>query len=370
MNRTVEVGRTLLVDGPASVMVVSGKVEVFGSLVKGARRIVIREGKRLPFTTEETAIFDLSLGANASVDEVEGDTIPPSWGKALESLRAMQKRPVIALVVGGVDSGKTSFCTYLTNNLVSEKCTVAVLDEDLGQSDVGPPGTVAYTYVAKPFVDMFNLGAENAFFVGATSPSEATEKTVEGTAFLKAEILSKTTVDFLVVNTDGWVEGEDALRFKTRLAMALEPDVVFCLQHQDELAPLCNAIGDLHQERVESPAAIMQRSREKRKSLRELSYVKYFENATVKIFPLSRLKVEGDNLHLQKVREKTLLGLYDTNKKFLGIGILRDIDHARKALKVFTSVTANPSVVVFGKVRLDKNLNEVTERTEMGTANG
>jgi hypothetical protein len=30
-------------------------------------------------------------------------------------------------------------------------------------------------------------------------------------------------------------------------------------------------------------------------------------------------------------------------------------------LKVFTSVTTLPSVLVFGKVRLDKKLNEVTE---------
>jgi polynucleotide 5'-hydroxyl-kinase GRC3/NOL9 len=364
LNRTVEVGRTLLVDGPASVIVTSGKVEVFGFQVIGTRRIVVREGKRLPFTATETANFHIALGANASVKEVEVDTIPSSWARALVSIRENPKKPVIALVVGNVDSGKTSFCTYLTNKLIREKCSVAILDEDVGQSDIGPPGTVAYAYVANSFIDMFNLKAENAFFVGATSPSGAPDKAVEGCAFLKAEILTKRTVDFIVVNTDGWVEGEEALRFKTRLALALEPDVVFFLQRQDELAPLSSALGDLHQEQVESPAAIMERSREKRKSLRELSYAKYFENATVKIFPINRLTVEGGTLQLKKIQEKTLIGLYGKNSEFLGLGILRDIDFSRKALKVFTSVTTFPSVLVFGKVRLDKNLNEVTEQAQ------
>jgi hypothetical protein len=64
MNRTVERGKTLLVDGPASVSVVSGKVEAFGFSVKDARRIVIREGKRLPLAVLETTNFDILLGEN------------------------------------------------------------------------------------------------------------------------------------------------------------------------------------------------------------------------------------------------------------------------------------------------------------------
>jgi len=79
MKRTVEKGKTLLVDGPASVSVVSGRVEVFGFSVKDAGRIVIREGKRLPFVVSETADLDVLLGENANVEEVDGNTIPQSW---------------------------------------------------------------------------------------------------------------------------------------------------------------------------------------------------------------------------------------------------------------------------------------------------
>ena len=46
-------------------------------------------------------------------------------------------------------------------------------------------------------------------------------------------------------------------------------------------------------------------------------------------------------------------------QKFLGIGVLQEIDCARKVLKVHTSVAAEPSSVKVGKVRLDENLHEI-----------
>ncbi len=86
MQQTVESNNTLLVDGPASLRVVFGKVEVFGFQVKPEARIVVREAKRLPFFVREKAVFDISLGVNASVDKVEGrSTIPESWNNPIRS---------------------------------------------------------------------------------------------------------------------------------------------------------------------------------------------------------------------------------------------------------------------------------------------
>ena len=107
MNQAVECGKTFLVDGPASVRVVSGKAEMLGFSAKDACRIVVREGKRLPFFTGKTTSFDISLGESASV-EVDGNTIPPSLVEYLEVLMGFQKKPLIAMVRGEVDSGKTS----------------------------------------------------------------------------------------------------------------------------------------------------------------------------------------------------------------------------------------------------------------------
>ncbi len=369
MNQTVERCKTLLVDGPASVSVASGKVEVLGFSVKDPRRIVIREGKRLPFFVAETANFDISLGENASVEEVADNTIPLSWVESLEVLMGFHKKPVIAMVLGKVDSGKTSFCTYLINKLISAKQRVAILDGDLGQSDIGPPCTVAYAFIAEPLTDLYKLKAGNAFFVGVTSPSEAVSKTIEGIALMKAEILEKTA-DFAVVNTDGWVEGEEAVKYKTQLAEEIKPDVVLCIQQKDELKPLLVALEKFRKIAVESSLAVRQRSTEKRKNLRELSYAKYLIDAKVKSLPLNQLTIEEKNVSIRQSENKgLLLGLYYTQRKFLGIGVLREVDYLRKTLKVLTSVTAKPASIALGKVRLDENLREVpTSLGENGMA--
>jgi len=60
MNVTVEVGKTFLVDGPASVTLVSGKTEVFGYDLKAMGKVVIRDGKRMPFAVKEKATFEVS----------------------------------------------------------------------------------------------------------------------------------------------------------------------------------------------------------------------------------------------------------------------------------------------------------------------
>jgi polynucleotide 5'-hydroxyl-kinase GRC3/NOL9 len=383
LNKQVEKGKTLLVDGPASVAVVSGKAEVFGLQISDSRIILIREGKRLPFTVEETANFKLALGNAGAVEEVEDSTIPPSWQAAFETLRGLQKKPAVAMVIGGVDSGKTSFCTYLINRLTREKQAVAVLDEDMGQSDIGPPCTIAYAHVSKPVTDLFSLEGENTFFVGATSPSDAADATVEGTATLMAEILCKKTPDFVVVNTDGWATGEAAVEFKSRLAKAVNPDVVFCLEPKDEVPTLCatfgDALGEFQEERADSPVAVRLRDKEKRRNLRELGYAKYLAGAKVKSFSLKRLKIKEccqnspQNLTvkapgIEAPKKKLalrlgelrglLMGLHDGQNRFLGIGTLQGVDYTRQMLKVRTSVSAEPTCIVLGKVRLDENFHE------------
>lgn len=417
--KTIGKDKTLLVDGPASVTVTSGKVEVFGAVISGKGKVVIREGKRLPFTAEEKTELDVSLGENASVEEVDGSTIPPSWTEALKEVLETRERPALIMVMGNVDSGKSSFCTYIVNKLLNEKHKVAVLDGDLGQSDIGPPCSVAYNFVAKPVTDLFNLEARNAFFVGVTSPSPAIDKVIEGLVLLKREILDGNP-DFVVVNTDGWIEGEDAVNYKIRLVNELTPNLVLCIKQGDELTPLINTLEKTRKLVVESPSAIKQRSREKRKSLRELGYIKYLKNAKVQSIPLNWVNVEGSELlNISKISEKSkragiiydLLGikplhlvelkdkvyvvigkgrrvsdenirrveqfvekrvevmrkgqeegaltaLYNSERRFLGISVLQEVDYIRKTLKIFTPVSKEIATIVVGKVKLDKNLKE------------
>jgi polynucleotide 5'-hydroxyl-kinase GRC3/NOL9 len=420
MKRTVEKNKTLLVDGPASVVLVSGKAEAFGATMTTAGRVVIREGKRLPFAVRETATFDISLGENAAAEEVDGDTVPPSWTTSCEELMRITAKPVVALVLGTVDSGKSSFCTYLANKALAEKRKVAIVDGDLGQSDIGPPCTVAYNQISKPITDLFNLQARNAIFIGVTSPSRVTGKVIEALLAMEKESLTGNP-GLVIVNTDGWVEGECATNYKLELVKALGPQIIFCIQQKDELVPVCNALGDVHKIMVESPQTIRQRDTEKRKNLRELGYIKYLKGSKVQSLSLGWVKVEGSELfglcqthpgtrqaskiysllgmkplhvaelndricvvigrrrwiegdrikNLEEFTKKKVVvtrkgeeegvfaGLYNTGRKFLGVGVLQEIDYLRNSLKVCTPVSGEIGTLVLGNVKLDRNMKEL-----------
>jgi len=430
MNRTVEKGKTLLIDGPASVTLTSGKAEVFGSSLQSGNRVVIREGKRLPFFIEETAALDVSSGEGAIVEETEGNTVPTSWVEAYEELQTIETKPAMALVLGTVDSGKTSFCTYLVNRLVLARKKVAILDGDLGQSDVGPPCTLAYTFVKKSISDLFQLETKNAFFVGTTSPNGAINKVIEGLKQLKKAIVNENP-EFIVIDTDGWVLEEDAIYYKIRLVEELNPDIVFFIQQKEELAPIFNALEKYRKVTVDSPSATRERSTEKRRNLRELGYTKYLKNAKVTSLPLNWVKIEESEplglsktfedtreatkiyallgmkpLHFAKLEDRisiiigrrrwineenvkkleeyakkkvvitrkgeeegSIIALYGTDGKFRGIGTIQEIDYKRKTLKILTPVTGEISKIQIGKVRLDKNLKEIPVLNEENSGN-
>ncbi len=418
MKRTIEKGHTLLVDGPACVSLFSGEVEVFGAPLETGVKTVIREGKRVAFETKHKAHFDLMLGENASIEEFEGSTIPTSWEQACDTTLAFDEKPVVVMVMGEVDSGKTSFCTYLANKALREKRRVAIIDADLGQSDIGPPSTIGFCRLTLPILDLFLLKAENAYFIGTTTPSGALNEVIDKLAKMKDESLKKA-VDFLVINTDGWVLGEEALQYKLRLVKRIAPSVVVGIQRQNELTPMFTALKGVKVLSVESPSAIKKRDREKRKILRELSYKKYLKGAKVQSFPLSWVKVEGipfgtgvlpSERMLEKITAKLgvnpvyceetpnltmvvleesqwineelisnlegelgkkvkliqegdeqglLVGLHDEEERFLGVGILNKIDYGRHVIQVYTPVNVNIASIHVGQVKLDRQGREI-----------
>lgn len=417
MKRIVNKGKTLLVDGPASVIVLSGEVEVLGAPLKTGIRIVIREGKRIPMEIKEKAEFDLAVGERAAVNEVEGSTIPDSWQKAANEVLGREK-PVTVMVLGGVDSGKTSFCAYLANSALKKRRRVTMIDADLGQSDMGPPSTIGSCRLTKPVIDPFEIGAESIFFIGVTSPSGAVSKVIEGIASMKDKAL-KRGVDILIVNTDGWIEGEDAVRYKVALAKQVKPNLLVGIQEQSELTFLLGALTETQNMAIESPPAVRKRDREERKLLRELGYKKYLKGARAESFPLRWTKVAGVafgagappsrermerieellaatplyceetpgfvfivldkeqwvdeelakdlerklNKKVRVVREGDeeglLVALHDVEENFLGIGVLEGIDYERRVVRVYTPVREGVASLHLGSVKLDKKGGEI-----------
>ena len=417
MKHVFKKGTTLLVDGPASVSLLSGKISVLGAPLRISEKLVVREGKRLPLWVKKRVTLELMLGEGASINEVDEGTVPSSWDDAAKEILSLNK-PVTVMVIGGMDSGKTSFCTFLANETVMKKWRTSVIDADLGQSDVGPPSTVGFNFVTEPVKDLFEIDAQDAVFVGSTSPSGAINKVIEGLIQLKDGVM-EAGADFLVINTDGWVEGEEAAAYKVRLAEKVGPSAVVGMQRSNELTPILDSLHGVKVFVIDSPQLIQPRSREKRKLLRELSYKKYLKRAKLHSLSLNWVKVKDSlfgaggplprkrletlmNLlgtrpiyseetvtailvvlskskavteeHIKDVEEYfgkrvkviregdeegLLVGLKDEEDNFLGIGILHGVDYKRRVLKVYTPVSEKVSMLCFGQIKLDKNCREI-----------
>jgi len=418
LKRTVEAGKTLLVDGPASVILDTGVADILGAPVQAASRIVIREGKRFPFEIREKAEFDLMLGEKAAVDEAPGSTIPKTWEDAADTILELKSLPVIVMIVGGIDSGKTSFSAYLANKGLKVKRSVAMIDADLGQSDIGPPSTIGSCRITKPIRDPFEINAENVCFIGVTSPNTAVHRVVEGIMKVKEKVM-KRGASLLIVNTDGWIDGEDAIRYKVTLAKQIKPDVVVAIQEKNELTFLLGALIETKNLAIESSSAVRKRDREERKLLRELGYKKYLKGAAVESFPLSWIRISGVTFgtgakpsreHMNKIAEHLgtipiyceetpnsvfmvlskeqwadeeiaenlegmmkkkvkivwqgdeeglLVALHNKDESFLGVGIIQEIDYERRVLKVFTRVKSGVASIHVGQMKLDRTGKEL-----------
>lgn len=417
MKRLVNRGKTLLVDGPASVSLLSGEIDVLGAPLQVEKNLVVREGKRLPLWVKKNATVELMLGEGAYINEVDARSVSSSWQEVANQLFSL-KCPVTVLVLGGVDSGKTSFCTFLVNEAVKNKLNVGIIDADLGQSDVGPPSTIGFSFVVEPVTDLFEVDAQRAFFVGSTSPSTAMSKIIDGLTRLKEMALIRS-VDFLVINTDGWIDGSQASDYKVRLAETVNSSIIVGLQKDNELDPILDSLSGEQYLVVDSPQLIQPRSREKRKLLPELSYKKYLKGAKVQSFSLSWVKLKesllgaGAPLHrsrlatlinllgakpvyseesvagllivlnknetiaekrIKDVKERfgkqvkviregeeegLLVGLIDEEDNFLGIGILHEMDYKRKVLKIYTPVNEKVGKICFSQIKLNKNFSEI-----------
>ncbi len=420
----LEPGKTLLLDGPSSALVVSGRVSVFGAELKPRRRLVVRKGRRMPLEALEPSELEVVVGQGGSSSVVEGSPIPPSWREAAEELLANTGETRV-MVLGGVDVGKTSLCTYLVNRALGAGRSVGIMDADVGQSDVGPPCTIGFARAIKPVLDLSELRAEHAFFLGDKTPSHMVDKALRGVKEM-VEKACESGVNFLVVNTDGWIHGQGAAEYKKAMADIVQPRAVLALQRSGELKHILASLEGWDINVLEVSPFVKERDRDMRRELRAQGYRRYLDGSRVISVQLDWVEVEGrlpgSGLRPSKERvaliksivgsellfceedpekitlvfdeeampdqeaiarleehvgkkvevfrkgeEKNLLvALYGKDGRFLGIGTVVCLDYRKRAVRLFTPVEEDAiAKLCVGKIRVGRDGNEIEEPAEL-----
>jgi hypothetical protein len=119
----------------------------------------------------------------------------------------------IYIVVGPTNSGKSTFAQYLINTVLNRYPSVALLETDIGQSEVTPSGLVSLTLLTQPLYGPSNVHLRApcaAHYLGQSSVircSPVFQNAVNALVdHYRTKVLTGNTIAIpLVVNTHGWV---------------------------------------------------------------------------------------------------------------------------------------------------------------------
>ena len=206
------------------------------------------------------------------------------------------------LLLGPTDTGKTTFAFAAATALTQAGRSVALLDGDLGQSEVGPPGTIGVALAApgrtSPVRSGHDLEYLAAYFVGATSPARHLLETAVGLCQM-ARVAKKRRPSLLLVDTAGWVQGPAARQLARRTAELLLPQTVFAFARGDEIAPLLSAFAHLTTPqvyRIVSAEGAIRKTPAVRTARRTARFAAALEGASEIILSLDNLALWGTEL--------------------------------------------------------------------------
>ncbi len=270
--------------------------------------------------------------------------------------RAVSRRGV-TMLVGGLDTGKSTLARRIARAGVEAGVLVGLLDADVGQSTTGPPTTVGLRLcrTAADLEPEALARADHLAFVGSTSPQGHLLPLVTG-ARLLLDRARASGAEIVVVDTTGLVSGVYGQILKFNKVGLLQPELVVGLARGQELEPVLGVLRrfypaevlsiDVHPEVV--PTSVEQRAQNREDSMR-----RYFDE------PLQRWRVKPTvfmpalpALFDLTTLDHIVVGLADGKGQCIGVGHLEYLPE-EGALRLISPVADAPKALILGSVRLE-----------------
>ncbi|MCD6210776.1 MAG: hypothetical protein J7J01_07825 [Methanophagales archaeon] len=262
-------------------------------------------------------------------------------------------------MLGSTDVGKTHTVIEIANMCYDWGLRVAIIDADVGQSDIGPPCCIGMGMLHKRIMNLHEVEPYSLYFVGNTSPSGCTNECLRGIAAAVQDAKAHNP-DIILVDSTGWIEGEEARNFKLHEITLVKPSLIIAIERDDELEPILRLLlfySDNHNDkdncpilpvilRLHADERVVCRTREERRQMRAYSYRRYFRTAKYRAFP--SILISEHNYQFEPGR---LVGLFDARKTCLGLGILMGVNDSR--VVIFTPVTGEVSEIKLARVKPD-----------------
>lgn len=267
--------------------------------------------------------------------------------------RELAESTTTLMLLGAMDTGKTTMARKVADHAVSRGRSVAMIDADIDNSSIGPPTCVGLRMV-KEASDLDDSGAaDHLHFVGTVSPSRLVLQHVIATVSM-VERAREEGADLIVIDTTATVSGVAGETLKYHKMELCRPDRVVALQRGSEMEPIVgmlNRFFSIDVDVVPADPNTAVRSPDERAARRAEGLRAAFAG------PLERWRVRPTvfaptlptGLDLERL-DQLLVGVHDGNGHCLGLGRL---EHEEGGIRVLTNVGGGMQGLRLGSARID-----------------
>jgi len=314
---SINKGDGLRLYGPLTLRVLKGQVSLLGAELSSNDIIDIKSLRSYSVLAVEDSELEVNVKEGGRVEFPVKEEHYMSWLRLADTiLDSIESHSTIA-VLGPVESGKTSYAALLANRAISRGVAPSVIDADIGQADIGPPGFVSLSYPGSWITWLRELEPVVMKFVGSIEPGPVMGKLISSVKIL-VEKSRKDGLGITIIDTDGWVQGLQAVEAKIDMLDSVGVDMAVVLG--DEI--LYNVLRKALEAPVyylPSPEVKIVRGVGERRLLRKENYRRFLEGFEREI-DLEKVTVKGSCLFNGIFREDG--GLKKTVLETLGSKVL------------------------------------------------
>ncbi|MFX1279950.1 MAG: Clp1/GlmU family protein [Promethearchaeota archaeon] len=403
MIKNIDKGNTLIVKGPARITLLKGELEVLGKVFQPIKEnstsninnnddqnvLIIPSAQSFPLYANKNIELDVYISNEENLKLVKENSISPKWiqikNEIVDKLKKERESPLKIMVLG-FSSGKTTLIKYLANNFLKEGLNGGYLDSDLGQQLIYIPTTINLGTINDYIISSEDIQSENTVFIGATFPKGDYKYIVSISCrkMIDEYIKENKGIDFVLIDTDGWIKTEAGIIYKNFFIKSVDPDIIIAF-HDDTIEEL---------KEIEKTASIQnknrkmyllengnkyfyERDKDERRFLRQSQFSKKFEDFRKISIPLNDIKFiktdfnkEKDEIIEIEVDIKDLInlpyhyviiGLLTEDSELIEIGLLFTINVEKNYILLYSNVSYKQQLrvkkILLGSLRLSTKGN-------------
>lgn len=265
--------------------------------------------------------------------------------------------PGVVFVMGGLDSGKTTFSIELARQATAAGIRTAIVDADAVQSTIGPPTTTGLKICSPSTVfTREGLGkADGLGFIGSLAPKGHLLPLVTSTVKLVNDARA-AGCQMIVVDSSSLVSGIYGQTLKYFKLDLISPDFVVAFERGGELEPLVGLAQRFTPgEVIELDVApeVKDRSVDERIQEREAAFAAYFAQGSSRwrVKPTVFMPTLPPEFDLGLL-DGLVVGMEDGRGHCVGIGVL-EYDPGEDVLRMVSPVSEGVRGLRLGSLRID-----------------